>query len=63
MKLVRPSDSNLGTSLQLDAGIGGFELPVGFDVVPLPCVHFVGEEWLVGEPPIRDASQPSPNYS
>ena len=45
-------------SLQLDAGVGGFELPGGLGVVlvavVLPCVDFVGEDLLIG-----DASTPS----
>jgi len=44
-------------SLQFDAGVGGFELPVGLGVVlvavVLPCVDFVGEDLLVGDAAIQ----------
>src|SRR5467141_4246758 len=44
-------------SLQLDAGVGGCELPVGFGVVlvavVLPCGDFVGEDLLVGDAAIQ----------
>src|SRR5260370_30440452 len=44
-------------SLQLDAGVGGFELPVGLGVVliavVLPCGDFVGEDLLVGDAAIQ----------
>src|SRR5947209_7519593 len=44
-------------SLQLDAGVGGFELPVGLGVVlvavVLPCVDFMGEDLLVCDAAIQ----------
>jgi hypothetical protein len=44
-------------SLQLDAGVGGFELPVGLGVMlvaaVLPCVDFAGEDLLVGDAAIQ----------
>ena len=44
-------------SLQLDAGVGGCELPVGFGVVlvavVLPCGDFVGEDLLVSDAAIQ----------
>src|SRR5260370_15609246 len=44
-------------SLQLDGGVGGCELPVGFGVVlvavVLPCGDFVGEDLLVGDAAIQ----------
>jgi hypothetical protein len=44
-------------SVQLDAGVGGFELPVGLGVVlvsvVLPCVDFAGESFLVGDAAVQ----------
>ena len=44
-------------SLQLDAAVGGCELPVGFGVVlvavVLPCGDFVGEDLLVSDAAIQ----------
>jgi hypothetical protein len=44
-------------SLQLDAGVGGFELPVGLGMVlvsvVLPCVDFAGEDFLVGDAAVQ----------
>src|SRR5712671_2640172 len=44
-------------SFQLDAGVGGCELPVGFGValvaVVLPCGDFAGEDLLVGDAAIE----------
>jgi hypothetical protein len=52
-------------SLQLDAGVGGFELSVGLSValvaVVLPCVDFVGEDLLVGEAAIQTLRREQPS--
>src|SRR3981081_1679037 len=44
-------------SLQLDAGVGSFELPVGLGMVlvsvVLPCVDFAGEDFLVGDAAVQ----------
>jgi hypothetical protein len=44
-------------SLQLNAGVVGFKLPIGLGVVlvavVLPCVDFVGEDLLVGDAAIQ----------
>src|SRR5215471_20163035 len=44
-------------SVQLNASVGGFELPVGLGVVlvavVLPCIDFVSEDLLVGDAAIQ----------